>query len=436
MKLWKQIALSLTLLIGGAIGLVVYAPDSDLITSVPYGRQFSDFVVEVVPGTAKDAARDQAGEKGGKSRRGGRGAPLVVLSPVEIAKTDDTVKSVGSAQAIAKTVLYPESAGRVVRMEAGAGASVEKGAVIVQLDNEIQTIAVERARLSLENAESIVERYQTLAAKNAISTVQLQESQLALGKAHLDLNEAEDALERRAVKAPFSGEIGLIDIGIGDYVTASTAVTTLDDRRMLIVEFKITERFANQTRIGQSISLATPALPGVRLEGAVSGVASRVDPASRTLTVQGTMANREDLVRPGMSFEVSLRFPGKDYAAVPSLAIQWDRNGAFVWTARDGTAVRTDISIVSRTADRVLVTGALSPDDRVISDGTQSVRAGQTFKLAEDGPGGAPEGGRRRASDGVPVAGGDDTVAPAPGPRLENARRKDGKGAVNGAPAS
>ena len=177
--------------------------------------------------------------------------------------------------------------------------------------------------LAVEDAEAQLQRFETLAARNTVSDVQLSDAALALSNARLDLREAEDALARRTVVAPFSGEVGLIDVGVGDYVTTATPVTTLDERETLLIEFRVPERFANQIAHGQPMTLSTPALPGLVLDGAISGMDSRIDMVSRTLTVQGTIANQDDLIRPGMSFEVSLSFAGNSYPSVPSLAVQW-----------------------------------------------------------------------------------------------------------------
>ncbi|MCG8408909.1 MAG: efflux RND transporter periplasmic adaptor subunit, partial [Phycisphaerales bacterium] len=190
--------------------------------------------------------------------------------------------------------------------------------------------------------------------------------------------------QRRAIRAPFSGEIGLIDVGIGDYVTPTTPVANLDERNTLLIEFRLPERFANQVRLGQQIDLNTTALPGVELVGSVSGIDSRVDTVSRTLLVQGTLNNEADLARPGMSFDVNLAFEGKELPAVPALAIQWDRNGSYVWKVESGHTVRSGVSIVGRQSDRVLIDGDLEVGDNVVTEGTASVRQGMAYRLPSE----------------------------------------------------
>ena len=301
MAVWKQLVISAVLLVAAAVAFVL----------ITFGPSFF---------TGTSATASAPGSQGA-----GRPAPLVALSPVETGVTDSIVKSVGTAQAIARTTLYPETSGRVERVGAVAGQRVDPGHLIVQLDDHVQQFAVDRARLALADAEDTVTRYEALAARQTLSDVELRNAVLLLEKARLDLREAEDALARRAVRAPFAGDIGLIDIGIGDYVTTATPVTTLDDRRTILVEFQVPERFAQKIRPGLAMQLSTPSLSGVSLNGEIAGTDSRIDAVSRTLTVQGTIDNDEDLIRPGMSFEVTLSFPGDGYPSVPAPAVQWDQ---------------------------------------------------------------------------------------------------------------
>jgi RND family efflux transporter MFP subunit len=356
MAFWKQLIISAALLAGSALVYAFMTFGPGIISRSPASAS--------VPGSA-------------------RPAPLVVLSTVESATDDNIVKSIGTARAIEKTTLYPEASGRVEKIGTVAGQQVNRGDIIVQLDNHVQQLAVDRALIAVTDAKALVARYETLAAKNTVSDVQLRDAVSSLENARLDLSEARDTFARRAVRAPFSGDVGLIEIGVGDYVTTATAVTSLDDRSILLIEFRVPERFANQIGGGQSVTLSTPALPGLSLTGEIAGMDSRIDSVSRTLTVQGTIENDDDLIRPGMSFEVVFELSGSAYPSVPSPAVQWDRNGSYVLKAKGNRASRTPVDIVSRQPGRVLVSGDLLAGDAVVSEGTDAVRPDQPFRIFE-----------------------------------------------------
>lgn len=91
------------------------------------------------------------------------------------------------------------------------------------------------------------------------------------------------------------------------------------------------------------------------IEGAVVAVDSRVSETSRLLRVQASFDNDADRLRPGMAFSISMTFPGDAFPAVDPLAIQWDSDGAYVWTAVEGKARRVPVHVIQRADDAVLV---------------------------------------------------------------------------------
>ncbi len=367
MAFWKQLLISIGLL---AVSVAVYAlsfgPGILSGSSVGFGTQAV----------------------------GGRPPPLVVLDTVGTSAADTAVRSIGTARAIERTTLYPEAAGRVDWIGVTAGQRVQQGDVVLRLESRVQEIAVERARLAAADAQEALTRFETLSSSNAVSDVQLRDAALALEKATLDLNEAEDALSRREVRAPFAGDIGLIDVGVGDYVTTTTPVASLDDRRTIVIEFRIPERFANQVERGQVLSVSTPALPDVAMTGEIADLDSRIDPVSRTLTIRGTVDNEADLIRPGMSFEVSLALPGNRFASVPSPAVQWDSSGSYVLkTNGDNYASRIPVEIIARQDGLVLIRGDIAEGDEIVVEGVDSVRPDRPFRTQQSARTSMPDGG-------------------------------------------
>jgi len=124
-------------------------------------------------------------------------------------------------------------------------------------------------------------------------------------------------------------------------------------------------------------------ISGAPLMGTVRAVDNVVDPASRTLRVQGRVSNDDDRLRAGMALAVSLRFAGDRLIAVSPLAVQWAADGSYVWAVRDGMAQRVAVTIRQRDADRVLVTGDLAAGDIVVVEGVQSLRPGAEVALAD-----------------------------------------------------
>jgi RND family efflux transporter MFP subunit len=111
---------------------------------------------------------------------------------------------------------------------------------------------------------------------------------------------------------------------------------------------------------------------------------SRIDEASRTLRAEAVVDNEDDLLRPGMSFGISMEFPGQSYLSVDPLAIQWERAGSYVWAVESDKAVKKPVRIIERNVDRILVASdMLKAGDRVVREGLQQLREGLAVRVRE-----------------------------------------------------
>lgn len=300
----------------------------------------------------------------------------VVTEAVMPAVSLETVRTVGTGDARRSVVVYPSTSGEVVEVMFAAGDRVAAGDPLVALDAEAEMLATELARIRVTEAEATLARYERLAPTRSIPESELDAARTALDAARTGLASAELALRRRTVRAPFDGVMGLPEVDVGDVVSTTVPLGTIDDRSAILVEFAVPERYAAFVTTGLAIRATTPSVPGARFEGTVTAIDSRIDPATRTLTVRAEIPNDEDRLRPGMSFAVALSFEGGHYPSVPEMAIQWDRNGSYVWRIVEGTAERVPVTIVQRSGGRVLVEGDLTEADRVVVEGVQRVRAG------------------------------------------------------------
>ena len=186
---------------------------------------------------------------------------------------------------------------------------------------------------------------------------------------------------------------------VGDQVTTSTGVTTLDDRSHILVDFRVPERFVGQVEEGAPVAARPLARPSLALAGQVVALDSRVDTATRTLRVRASLGNADDLLRPGMAFSISMKFPGETYPAVDPLAIQWSADGAYVWTGVDGKAARVPVTIIQRNNDAVLVDADLPVGTMVVTEGVQLLRPGAPF--AFDGQGATGAAGEQGEAGGA-----------------------------------
>ena len=376
----RQIVVTAAVLIGTLVLWLLYVPSAVAVLErygimeqleehgvLPFMERFG--LVPVDP-----PAEDGGGWRGGGDTR-------VVALPVVLTPIADEVTAIGNGQALRTVVVSAETAGKIEAIMVTSGDFVEQDAVIAQLDNEAEEIALDRARLKKEDAARELSRLQRLVGTGAITSVRLQEAEFALRSAELEVAQAEYDLRRRVVRAPFSGRIGLIDVESGQRVGSQGAIATITDRSSLLIDYRVPERVIPELSVGQTVSVTPLALDGVTLDGKVRAIDTIVDRNSRTLRVQAILDNTNDTLRGGMAFFVRMRFSGETLPTVDPLSVQWSRDGSFVWVVREGKVARVPVLIRQRTASTVLVEGDLAEGEMVVTEGLQNLRPGATVNI-------------------------------------------------------
>jgi RND family efflux transporter MFP subunit len=382
MPIWKQALLAAILIAGGAFAWLKLDPNAAQ-TLARYGLDHP--VVAALASTPETAGQPQRqGGPGAEGRGGGMGGPRsVVVVPVEQETVNSRLNAIGDGQAVRSVTVRPYTSGTIARILVESGQQVAEGDVLVELDSVEQTIAVERARLSLQDAENTLQRYNTLQNSSAISNVEVTNAELAVQTARLALREAELNLERRVVRAPIEGIIGITPVNLGDYVSTDTEIASIDDRSEILVDFYVPERFAVDLEVAQPIQALAISRAGETYDGVISAIDNRVDPASRTLRVRATVENDDDALRAGMSFSVTMTFDGETYPSVNPLAIQWSNEGSFVWSVTDDRTTRVPVQIIQRNPESVLVEAELAEGDPVIIEGLTQLREGAEVAMSE-----------------------------------------------------
>jgi membrane fusion protein (multidrug efflux system) len=193
---------------------------------------------------------------------------------------------------------------------------------------------------------------------------------------------AQERLNDRIIRAPFSGVLGLRQVSQGQYVAAGAVMVNLDDLDHLWVDFPVPESLLPQLKTGMVLELQADAAPGQMLPARVAGIDSRVDVATRAIMVRGAIDNAAGLVRPGMLMRVTLQQEAVQALVIPELAVQQIGNRTFVYLAgADGTAQSRDVRIGSRHDGKAEVLEGLKSGEKVVLEGTSKLRDGQKLKV-------------------------------------------------------
>lgn len=309
----------------------------------------------------------------------------VVAAPVKVETIGDRVAAVGTGRAIRSLTISAEVAGIIEEIKFAPGQTVKAGEPLVKLKGEAEEIAAKLAQVKVDEADANLKRLEGLVERNAVPVIQVQQARTAVALAKAELDAKQYELRRRMVNAPFDGVMGLTTLGKGDFLQAGAPIATIDDRSSLLVAFVVVERVAGSLTLRQEVRATTPALPGMVVRGKISALDTRIDAASRTLRAEATLPNEQNRLLAGMTFSVEVTIPGEKLPVIPGLAIQWDRNGAFVWQmADDKTVKRVGVTIRRRENDTVAVEASLKDGDRVVIEGMQGLREGASVTLAQN----------------------------------------------------
>ena len=344
MTIWKQAAISVAVL--AAAGVL-------------WGRHLpaAAALLERVGFPVGTAA---APEAPGEPMPGAVGAgPVVRGAEVVEARVDDSVTAIGDGRAARSVTLTPYVAGRVAgdrgrgrATSSAAGRRARAARLRHRGDRARPRAAGARGRARRRSA-----RNEGWCSSRAVSEVQLLEAQLAVGQAELELRDAELALERRVIRAPFDGWVGILGVERrrpGRRPT--TEVATLDDRSRILVDFRVPERFVGKVaRRDAGRGAAAVAARSWRSRARWRRSTAGSTPTPGRCGCGRSLDNSDDRLRAGMAFSIALRFPGDTFAAVDPLAIQWSADGAYVWVGRRRQAEQVPVRIVQRNDDAVLV---------------------------------------------------------------------------------
>jgi len=300
----------------------------------------------------------------------------VVVENVRFSNEQTRIEAVGTSRAIQSVTLTPVTSGEVVSVNFAPGQRVEKDQILIQLDNRNQKLALELARIKLEDAKRLYDRYQRTADTGAILPTVLDAARTAFETAEVVHAQSRLALDDTVIKAPISGYVGIAEVDPGDRIDPGTVITTLDNRDSLLISFEVPEVMLGTVNPGDRISITPWNDEVTSATGDVVDIGSRIDPLTRTFTVRAMADNQKDELRPGMSFRVSLDVKGRTFPVIPEISVQWGADGPHVWVVSAGQARRLPAGIIQRQQGKVLVNAELAEGDLVVVEGVQRMYDG------------------------------------------------------------
>ena len=322
----------------------------------------------------------QKGAAGGPAAAGAPGAMPPMPVDVDTARVRpivDAVRATGRIDAVQAVELRSDEQGRITALLFHEGQYVTKGASLVKIDDAMLRAQAERADADRDLAQQQLARVRRLREQNAAPPADLERVEAAARSANAALSLLQLQIARSVVRAPFSGVVGQRFVSVGDYVTSSSPLLTLQtvDPQRAVIE--VPERHATSLHLGQTVDFSVAAEPQRKFAARVDFIDPIVDKTNRTIMVKGLAPNRDRLLKPGMFIEARLATAVRQNAVViPEDAVQPLRTANIAWVVDKGKASRRVVQLGVRSAGFVEVLSGVKAGELVVVGGLERMGEG------------------------------------------------------------
>jgi len=313
----------------------------------------------------------------------GPGNQPQTVSTTQAAKTDwqQQLEAVGTMRAVRGADLSLEVAGVVEKLNFDSGQDVEAGTELLKLRDEDDVAKLKSLEAVAELSEITYSRDLKQLKAQAISqaTVDTDAANLKNNQAQADQQRA--IVEKKTLKAPFAGHLGLRQVDLGQFLSAGTAVVTLQALTPIFADFLLPQQALDKIKVGQMVTTKVDTYPGKTFAGKITAINPKIDSGTRNVQVRAEIQNPDRLLVPGMfvTVDIVVGTPQK-LVTLPQTAITYNSYGNLVFLVDDKGKDKDGKSKL--TVRQVFVTTGATRGDQVsilkgVDEGATVVTTGQ-----------------------------------------------------------
>jgi membrane fusion protein (multidrug efflux system) len=297
-----------------------------------------------------------------------------------------TLSAIGTVAAVQGVTVSADLAGIVDRIAFESGRSVREGDMLVELDTRQERAQLAAADAQRDLAQLNFTRMQGLLKERVISRAEHDRATADQRQMEARVGEIRAAIERKTIRAPFSGILGIRQVNLGQYLSNGDPVVNLQALDPIYVNFGVPQQAVGQARGGRRVRITAGGLAGVEFEGRITAVDSIADEATRNVQVQATLANPRGKLRPGMFVQVEVNAgEGRSVVSLPASAISYAPYGdsVFVVTDLKGPSGETYrgvrqqiVKVEGARGDQVAIASGVKAGETVVTSGVFKLRNG------------------------------------------------------------
>jgi membrane fusion protein (multidrug efflux system) len=321
-------------------------------------------------------------------------SPAVTVSTMKVTTSpwQGTLSAVGSLRAIMGVNVTTSLAGLVQHIYFTPGAKVKQATILVQLNADTEIGQLHALEAQVELAKVTYKRDKAQYAVRAISKQQLDSDLWNLKNLQGQTASQAGTVEKKTLRAPFTGRVGISQVNPGQYLNVGDPVTSLQTMDPIYIDFYLPQQAVSQIKIGQQAIVTSDSYKGKKFPGKITTIQPNVDTNTRNILVEATLSNSKFELSPGMFASVSVTVgAAQSFLTVPQSAVTFNPYGNIVFMVNDKgkdeegkpvyTVTQRFITTGETRGDQIQVLDGLKDGDMIVTSGQLKLQNGSRIHI-------------------------------------------------------
>jgi len=315
----------------------------------------------------------------------------VTTAEAKAADWHSYVNAIGTLAPVQGVTISADADGTITKIGADSGSAVKAGDLLVELDTTVEIAQLAAAQARADLARVNAERAKDLFDRNASSKSEFDLADATFKQAVADVAAINAFIAKKQVRAPFDGRVGIRLVNLGQFVARGRSLLPLQKLDPIYVNFSVPQRQLPSIAMGQEVGIVIDAFAGGNFTGKITAINSEVDPATRNISVQATLANPEEKLRAGMFARVEVQMSAAEsQVVIPSTSVSYASYGNSVFIVekmkdqegKDYLGVRQQfVKLGAARGDMIAITEGLKAGETVVTSGVFKLRNGAPVQV-------------------------------------------------------
>lgn len=316
----------------------------------------------------------------------------VTAMKAELQPWQPQLNAVGSLRAVHGGDVTTEIGGLVREVRFKSGDEAKAGQVLVQLNADADVGLLRSLEAAAELARLVYNRDKEQFAIQAVSQAVLDADAADLKSKEAQVAQQAAVVEKKTIRAMFDGRLGINAVNLGQYLNPGDKIVTLQSLDPIYVDFFLPQQHLSRMKFGQTVTVTTDAMPGRMFEGRITAINPKIDPDTRNVQIEATIANPKHELLPGMYASVIVQSGSvQQNLTLPQTAVTFNPYGESVYVIEEGgkgpegkpvlTAKQTFVTVGETRGDQVAILKGIKPGDMVATSGQLKLKNGSAVVI-------------------------------------------------------